>query len=123
MVSARVSRRPVAAIVALFVLVSCVDTTRWYPSGVAEIVDFREYDDFGTPVVSVTYRIRNTGASVILVSTVNISFETGERTYERTVVNTTRVLPAHSIAAVYELELSEPEESLESVTVTEVFFE
>ena len=101
----------------------CSDTTHWYPEGDAEIVEYhREGDAFGT-IVLATYKISNSGSSVIFVTTLNVKIVTDSRTYYVTIVDATRVLPEGHIFGTFELPCDAVVVETADVYVESVFFE
>jgi hypothetical protein len=113
------------AFLAALSLASCANATGWYPSGNASVAGSYEYEDAGVRSLVVTASIENTGTSSISRSTFTITANTAARSYWKTVVSDTRVLPGAKIKVTGVIDYASLGETLiaDGLTIGDAFFE
>ena len=103
----------------------CTHQVDWYPDGSAEIIESIETESpYGT-MCTIFYKVENTGGSVIRTSTLSIRVDTSSRSYFRSIVDDTRLLPGGTVFGSVEVLYQDPapEELLEKVSLESCFFE
>ena len=108
------------------VMGSCrTDPAEWYPSGSSSIATFYELSDGTTKSAVLSLRVDNTGRSRISGSTVSVEVKTAARSYFRTFVSSTTILPGGSIWFGGSLDYADLSESasLASVWIRSQFYD
>lgn len=85
-------------LILLVAMISCRDSSEWYPTGLATVSSFSEATDAsGNKYCTVFYCIENTGNSKISLSTISFKVVTDKNEYYVTKINENAILPEGKI--------------------------